>query len=254
MLNPNSSVSIGSGRSQSPLCHLTMLGMFLLAYSSVLAQPALVASNECAVLICGHRTKIAGELYHPAKGRIKGSPLLNTEWMPGMVYFSNGDSLVLSSMNYDAYLGELIYMNQVLNRQVMIDRQSLKGFDLRPSKGRSDRRFRRLGSANEFHSNYVEVLLTGTISLLVVRKTDLIIDEGTPPALHPDYFLSNHKYHMLLQDSTTRKLKPSFTQLYRYFPENKKEIKQYIKSQHLKVSVEADLIQVFRYINEIETR
>ena len=195
--------------------------------------------------------KIAGELYLPLQGHIRGTPFLNERWMPGIVVFQGGDSTWISSMNYNAYLDEVIYVNQVLNMQVIIDHLTLEGFILTPGDGKPDLRFNRWISTKNARSKYVQVLVKERISLLVVRKTDLIIDQGYPPALHPDYFLPNDKYYVVQQDSILLRFKPSIAQLSRLFPEWKKEIKQYVKQQRLNVSDEPDLIQVFHYLNGV---
>jgi hypothetical protein len=231
---------------------------FLIILIAILINKGLFAQNINQLDDPGHTVcnavgkRIAGQLYLPPQHHAQGSPFLNDDWMAGMVILNGRDTARISSMNHNAHLDEVIYFNQVLNKYIIIDHQSIEAFLLIPGNGMSVLRFSRWISNKKIRSKYIQVLVEDSVSLYAVRKVEFIEDPGYPPSLHPDHYLPISEYYVKKQDSLMVKIKPSNVQLYHIFPSKKKAIKRYIRQHQLKVSNESDLIEVIHFVNETD--
>jgi len=231
---------------------------FLIILIAILINKGLFAQNINQLDDPGHTVcnavgkRIAGQLYLPPQHHAQGTPFINDNWTAGMVIINDWDTARISSMNYNAYLDEVIYLNQVLNKYIVIDHQSIQEFILIPGNGKPVLKFSRRISNNKIRSKYIQALVEDSVSLYAVRNVEFIEDPGYPPSLHPDHYLPINEYYVKKQDSLMVKIKPSNVQLYKIFPDKEKAIKRYIRQHQLKVSNELDLIGVILFINETD--
>ncbi len=231
---------------------------FLIILIAILINKGLFAQNINQLDDPGHTVcnavgkRVAGQLYLPPQHHAQGTPFMNDNWTAGVVIFNDWDTVRISSMNYNAYLDEVIYLNQVLNKYIVIDHQSIHEFILIPGNGKPVLKFCHQSLNNRIRSKYIQVLVEDSVSLYAVRKVEFIEDPGYPPSLHPDHFLPINEYYVKKQDSLMVKIKPSNVQLYRIFPDKEKAIKRYIRQHQLKVSNELDLIGVILFINDMD--
>jgi len=191
-----------------------------------------------------------GQLYLPPQLNAQGSPFLYDNWMPGMVIFNDLDTAEVTAMNYNAYFDEVVYLNKVLNKYIIIDHRSIKAFLLVPGRGRPSLTFHRRKLNQHSRSKYIQVLVADSVSLYAARRIELIEDTGYPPSAHPDYYHPVTDYYITTGDTQPFRIKPSKSQLLSIFPDRNKSIKRYIAQHHLRVSVEADLVEVIRFVNE----
>ena len=231
---------------------------FLIILIAILINKGLFAQNINQLDDPGHTVcnavgkRIAGQLYLPPQHHAQGTPFMNDNWTAGVVIFNDRDTARIASMNYNAYLDEVIYLNQVLNKYIVIDHQSIQEFILIPGNGKQVLRFSHRSLNDEIRSKYIQVLVEDSVSLYAVRKVEFIEDPGYPPSLHPDHYLPINEYYVKKQNSLMVKVKPSNVQLYKIFPDKEKAIKRYIRQHQLKVSGEMDLIEVIFFINDAD--
>ena len=231
---------------------------FLIILIAILINKGLFAQNinqldDPSHTVCNAVGKrIAGQLYLPPQHHAQGTPFMNDNWTAGMVISNEGDTVRISRMNYNAYLDEMIYFNQALNKYIVIDHQSIQEFILIPGNGKQVLRFSHRSLNDEIRSKYIQVLVEDSVSLYAVRKVEFIEDPGYPPSLHPDHYLPINEYYVKKQNSLMVKVKPSNVQLYKIFPDKEKAIKRYIRQHQLKVSGEMDLIEVIFFINDAD--
>jgi hypothetical protein len=136
----------------------------LLATTSLSAQEAL-PDNWNIQKIKGTRL-----IPYPA---YSGTPYLTEKFLPGEIEFSNGTKVENLLLRYSLYRDEVIYFNEAISAQIIIDKISLKGFVLTDESG-----FRRVFRQQYYNgflpgNRYFEVLSDGDISLLVYRKESL---------------------------------------------------------------------------------
>ncbi|KPL14540.1 MAG: hypothetical protein AMS23_06245 [Bacteroides sp. SM1_62] len=193
--------------------------------------------------------RIMGQLYHPPRHQARGTPFLNDDWMAGMLIFKDLDTVMISSMNYNAYLDEVVYLNKVLNKYIVIDYQYIQEFMLIPGQGKPALKFRCQDPDHNIRSKYIQVLLADSVSLFAVRKVDFVEDEGYPPSAHPDYYHPVSIYYVEKQDSSMVRIKLTKGQLINVFPDRKKAISRFIRQNHSNLSNEPDLVEVIRFVN-----
>jgi hypothetical protein len=197
-------------------------------------------------------SRIMGQLYLPPQLNAQGSPFLYDEWMAGTIVFNGLDTTEVSAMNYNAYFDELVYLNKVLNKYIVIDHRSIQAFTLFPGQGRPAMTFRHRNQQQHNRGKYMQVLVADSVSLYAVRRIEFIEDPGYPPSAHPDYFHPETDYYVAVGGIQPFRIKPSKSQLLSLFPDRKKDIKQFIGQHHLRLSNEPDLVELIRYVNEID--
>jgi hypothetical protein len=116
--------------------------------------------------------KIRGSRFFPYPN-YTGSPFLNNQFLLGEIEFLDGTKIGNIGLNYGTYRDELIYYNQDISTQIVIDKVSLKGFSFTDKNG-VQRVFTRQYYTGSFQGDcFFEVLSSGKILLLVYRKVDL---------------------------------------------------------------------------------
>lgn len=197
-------------------------------------------------------SRIMGQMYLPPQLKAQGTPFLYEKWMAGMIIFSDLDTAEISVMNYNAYFDEVVYLNKVLNKYVVIDHSSVKAFILFPGQGRPALTFRHWSQHQHNKRRYMQVLVADSLSLYAVRRIEFIEDPGYPPSAHPDYFHPATEYYIAAGDAQPFRIKPSKGQLLDLFPDRKKSIKRYIAQHHPKLSNEPDLVGLIRFVNDTD--
>lgn len=116
--------------------------------------------------------KIKG-VRHVAYPTYTGFPFLTDSWAPGKIEFTDGETLDSLFLRYSAYKDELLYYNQEVSSQIVIDKASIKGFSFTGKDGNT-RTFRK-----QYYDGFMkgerffEVLSEGETDLLVYRKMSL---------------------------------------------------------------------------------
>ena len=102
-----------------------------------------------------------------------GTPYLNEKFVLGEIDFTDGTKVENIGLRYSSFRDELIYYNTDISTQIVIDRNTLKGFSFTDALG-FKRNFRRQYFDLFSHEErFFEVLSDGKIALLAFRKADL---------------------------------------------------------------------------------
>ena len=141
---------------------INLLG--LLAATSLTAQEKLPENSNIE--------KIKGTRLIPY-ATYSGNPYLNDKFNSGEIEFMNGTKIEDLKLRFSVYRDELIYYNENISAQIIIDKLSLKGFYLTDDNG-IKRVFRRQYYDGFLPGNrYFEVLSDGDTALLAYRKVVL---------------------------------------------------------------------------------
>ena len=120
----------------------------------------------------GNTGTIKGARFIPYSN-YSGATYLNEKFTTGEVVFLDSTKASDLKLRYSSYRDELIYFNEAISAQIIIDKISLKGFSFTDEYGVS-RIFRQQYYDGFMPGNrYFEVLSDGDISLLVYRKVVL---------------------------------------------------------------------------------
>jgi len=182
-----------------------------------------------------------------------GTPYLTEKFATGEIEFSDGTKMANIPLRYSLYRDEVIYFNDAIPAQIIIDKISLKGFVLTDESG-----FRRVFRQQYYNgflpgNRYFEVLSDGDISLLAYRKVTLQLcptynDNGRLLNMsYQDefsyYFYSKEKGFELI-----RLNKNSF--LSKFDKTVQKSIKKILRKNNVRINNEASFVQAWNLIKE----
>ena len=192
--------------------------------------------------------KLTGEIYFDKKG-FKGEQFYNKEWQNGDIELSTGETIYNSKLKYSILQDEVIWFNENINQQIQLDKPLIIGFVLK-NNGGTVTHFVQIQSTNPF---FAEIAAEGSYSLYIQRRVkitneDVNIDGGNyrlqkiTPA--PLYHIKTESGKLFSTDKISK------SALFKALPEQKEQIMQIIKSNHLKLKKEKDVIRLIQLLNE----
>lgn len=192
---------------------------------------------------------VNGWKYYPEHFNAKGDPYFNElGWMTGLVETTEGtfDDLLL---RYNVQMNELILQKTLKSGEtayVMLNPDFVKSFDIGY--------YHFVNAGNQaLHpslNSYVEVIYDGGIKYLAEHSKMFVASytvnspQGSISGQNTDY--------MLIHKEQLHKIS-SRRSLYKLFPENKKQIRQYLRKQKIKFkrADREEIIKVMKYLDSI---
>jgi len=232
--------------------------LFLVAFLflSLMSHHSMSQSNEI-VEISQHLRQpvLSGQVVEnwPA---LVGPQFFINEWAEGSVLLKTGEVAENKWLKYDGLNDELIWFNQEVNRQVILDRASVEAFTLKDAQTGSEYYFRKLplGITGHGKDMYAQVLTEGNFSLFILRR---VAQRGVRERRHQRYTVeipvieARPEYLILHPDNNTtlfrRPRRSLFTSL---IPGKKRELQQLLSGQDLRFSQEYDMKRAIDLINE----
>lgn len=195
--------------------------------------------------------KIKG-VRHIAYPTYTGFPFLTDGWVNGKIEFTDGgvaDSLFL---RYSSFKDELLYYNENVASQIVIDKVSIKGFSFTGTDG-NIRIFRK-----QYYDGYMkgdrffEVLSDGDIALLVYRKMSLSSttaykDESN--ILKNMAYVSTYQYYFYSPEkgySLVRLNRNAF--LTKFSEADQKQVKKILRKNRVRIADEESLILAWKIV------
>lgn len=227
---------------------LTFTGIILFQYS--FAQPVRLASEEYPE----HRYyPLRGQVYTNTYIQIKGNPYLMDDWVTGDIHLSNNKTLPKVQFKFDTYAQVVIVYNDELKRLIVPEKNLVSAFSY--IDGNNTRYFKRVNAdfgIKRIHSDYfLEVLYEGEIAFYkLYLKSVLSLRIAEMPYI--EEFTNESRYYIFLNDRyEITRLKKS--QLKQQFPQYKKEISRYVRTNKLKLKREQDFAKVIAYLSQLES-
>jgi hypothetical protein len=195
---------------------------------------------------------VSGNVYYNAYQQIRGSAFLISDWTLGDVYFKNGINVKNVNLKIDLYSHQVIMYQDILKRIVTLDKKEVTTFVLK-DQGK-ERKFNlenitRSKSAST-DGLYVEILTEGKIVFQKVYYKERIF--LTTPVKPFIYEFVDGKEYRLKYNSKDIIISLNKRTLYKLFPENKQELKQYIRNLHLKLKKEEDFSKAISFISGLK--
>ena len=131
--------------------------LYTIALCGLLAATSLSAQEK--IPENWNTQKIKGTRFIPYAA-YSGTPYLSEKFLTGEIEFSNGTKVENFPLRYSLYRDEVIYYNEAISAQIIIDKISLKGFVLTDDSG-----IRRV-----FRQQYYNGFLPGNRYNIVVEK------------------------------------------------------------------------------------
>jgi len=181
-----------------------------------------------------------------------GFPFLNETWVSGKIEFLNGEISDSLSLRYSSFKDELLYFNETISAQIVIDKVSLRGFSFTDKDGRI-RIFRKLYYDGFIKGDrYFEVLSDGEIDLLGYRKVNL-----TTTSPYKDYnnvlknmmYINDYQFYFHSPENGFLSVRPSLSGLLSKFSKDiQKEIRRLLRKNRIKISDEASFVQAWTIV------
>lgn len=178
----------------------------------------------------------------------------DTEWIPGTVYLTNGDSVASLFLKYNRLQDELIYFNQKHSASVSLDKKQLTGFALYFGNRRTVfRKISHIHSSNK--SGYYEVLYDGKTDVLAHRRSELKICPSyiTNSGIKKDrQFLAYDRYLISGKENELLPVRLRKKSLLLKFGESKKkEISRVIRKHQLSMKDEASMVHAWQALEAL---
>lgn len=136
----------------------------------IISQPIRMDAQDRMNQLDGQKIKGVRYIAYPT---YTGFPFLTEVWVPGKIEFTNGDIADSLFLRYSSFKDELLYYNKVLSTQIIIDKESIKGFSFTTKEG-NIRIFRKQYDDEPTKGeHFFEVISQGSTDLVVWRKVIL---------------------------------------------------------------------------------
>jgi len=181
-----------------------------------------------------------------------GFPFLTDAWVPGKIEFTNGESADSLFLRYSSFKDELLYYNQVLSIQIVIDKASINGFSFTAKDGIT-RIFRKQyydGFLKGDH--FFEVLSKGQTDLIVLRRRILsstIPYKDESNMLKDQAYISSYQFYFYSPEKgySFIRLKRNAL-LAKLNITDQKPIKKLLRKNRLRISDEESMILAWKII------
>jgi hypothetical protein len=206
-------------------------------------------------LIMKKEHHLSGEVFQSGQASV-GSQYFYEEWLEGDVLLKSGQLVERKMLRYNGLLDELIWMPAPTRSQVRVDKNMVAQFSFTLPGERETVVFENITIRTRFQSSginiFAQVLYKGDISLYSYRKIkkedDLArrTDRGVYhiPVLEPDPI-----YYIVFQDHEALELrKLNNRSLLRLFPEHKREIREILRGNEIRMRSEKDAVQAVKAI------
>lgn len=195
---------------------------------------------------------ISGKIFFNEYQQIRGSGYLSDDWTLGDIIFNNGTVVKNINLKIDIYAHQVLMYHDLLKRILILEKKDINTVVLHENG--VDRKFKRLDidrlKSYSADGIFVEVLTEGKVTFSkLFFKERIFLSSPVKPYI---YEFLNGKEYRISYNSRNTAISLKKRALYKLFPENKLELKQYIRSSHLKLKKESDFSKAVSYINELK--
>ena len=182
------------------------------------------------------KEKIIGQRYY-IPDRYTGSPYLVEGWQKGSIQFASGQEVDGLTMKYDGYSDELVYINELYQIMVKIEKPTVESFWF--TNDGTDYYFERRYFDGLFKGErYFQVFHKGAVDLLCYRKIELIscsaYRDATGRLKNMEYVPSFH-YYLYKKGEGYNSTNLRKKSLLKYFSgPQKKRVSQLMRANHVR--------------------
>ncbi len=200
--------------------------------------------------------RIKGEVYYQNHFRIQGTPFLFNTWLKGDILTFQGEWKKDVMLKYDAYEDQVLYYNEKLSVPVVIDNDYIKAFLIYTDGKSAAYTFRfmdheALNNGNA-RQNFLQVIEEGEIISLYAEYRTVYVKYINPENRDRYYGKFVHKKgYLLKRQGHFIPVKLRIKSFIKYLPENKKEIRAFVRTHKLNLESHGDVLKLIRYLNSI---
>lgn len=192
--------------------------------------------------------QVTGNLYKPnAKSNVEGTPLLFSDWVPGVLFLKDGYKADKFLLNMDLYANELLFQH---NGNALVVVNPLKEFVLMPNGQSNPYIFRAgfLAVDKNSESTFYQVLQDGPVALLKLSKK-IILERKEYNQPLTQYFDLSETYYIVKAGQAPEKISKSKASLVGVIGDRSGKLETIIEKKRLRCKTEEDLIEVVKAFN-----
>jgi len=201
---------------------------------------------------------LSGEIIRPVSGFL-GSPYFNDQWLKGEVLLNNGVTVHDKKLRYNAFLDEIIWLDEASMQQVKLDRELVEGFLLYFPGIAEPIRFKKTepgpAGITAKQNGFAQILYSDTISLLafrqVVKKRDIMTGRGSSRVLMSELEPATIYFFIIPGEEPVFIARMSRRNIYRVFPGKREFIRNEIRRNNLRLDSDHDLIRLAVILNSV---
>lgn len=168
-------------------------------------------------------------------------------WTLGDVILANGETVTNKYLRYNGLMDFLLWMRESDYKTAVLDREIVAGFILYDENDEPLAYFKNIKIENRYSEDstekYLQVLCEGDISLYACRNIKKANDYGE---------LVQNYFYYLYREGNYKKIKPGKARLLRFFHDDEITVRSIIRTNHLNVKTEEDLIKVIDLYNKMK--
>jgi hypothetical protein len=196
-------------------------------------------------------SELTGTIYYKPSGQIVGNAFLDDNYQIGRIFLKNGAVIENVKLNLDLYNNELIVYQETKHQLIIVDKYSVKGFELM-----------RAGVTEKFlliqdikaklpskYGSYIRVLTEGKNSLYKLQYKEKVTLQNANNSYM--YELVNRTEYHLFVGSEDEKIKLKRSTIKKLFPDHKTEVRKYIRQTGIKPKSESGFAKIIEFINTL---
>jgi hypothetical protein len=196
-------------------------------------------------------SELSGEIYHLSSIQTLGSAYSDDNYLIGNIFLQNGKHIENVKLKFNLQTNDLIVYQEIIHQLVIIDKYTVKGFELINKSGTekysrvqdlTDKDFSKYGT-------YVRVLYDGSISFYKFRYKEKV-NFQTPSNSYLYKYDDKTDYYLRLSGKE-EKVKLRHSTLNKLFPAYKSEIAKFVHSSRVKPRSEEGFVKIVEYIDSL---
>lgn len=195
---------------------------------------------------------ITGEQFICYYAMFDGLPFYNGDKLTGSITMKSGETYNNLQLFYDTYKDNIIYINDLTNNLIVVDKKSIDCFTLTNKNGQTEL-FRSIDdkSLNDFKGHYLGIVLDDSIT--IIKKCEAKENKysnANPGSNKTSEFV--HKITLYAWDKHDYKNVPKIRRhLYKQYPEYKNEVRKFVIHNHIRLKKEDDVRLLYQEINRL---
>jgi hypothetical protein len=228
----------------SPISIITIFYFFSIS-SFALSQNRNANCSNTVIDSSIFEDNLAGEFYVHT-GSNQGSVYYNTDWRLGTILLENNKKVTNKYLNYHLLNNQLFWIRIPDYKQIILKKETIKEIEIYPKGDEKREVFRKIKFRPWYRldsiSEYLQVLSEGQINLYAFRKAEQNISTNE--------IIPSNEYYIQINQKEIKHLKRGRWALYATVGDNKILIKKVVRSNHLRIRKEYDLIKAIDLFNQ----
>jgi hypothetical protein len=176
----------------------------------------------------------------------KANTFYNSDWRLSTVILENNKNVANKYLNYNQLSGQFYWIRLPDYKQIILKKETIKEIDIFPKENDKKEVFRKIKFqpwySFTFTTEYLQVLSEGKINLYAFRRAETNVSSNE--------IVPFSEYYIQINNNYLKHLKRGRWALYASVGADKILMKKVVRSNHLKIRDETDLIKAIDLFNQ----